>query len=66
MSNVLDDLEKETVINSMFKDASKEARKAALRKFLVSFDLEQGNISIATKAKDADGKPLFEWKFDKQ
>lgn len=50
----------------MFKDASKEARKAALRKFLVSFDLEQGNISIATKAKDADGKPLFEWKFDKQ
>jgi len=65
LSNVLDDLEKDTVIDSMFKDASKESRKAALRKFLISFDLEKGDITISTKAKDADGKPLFDWKFDK-
>lgn len=50
----------------MFKDASQEARNAALRKFLISFDLEKGDINISTKAKDADGKPLFDWKFDKQ
>jgi len=37
-----------------------------LRKFLISFDLEKGDITISTKAKDADGKPLFDWKFDKQ
>tara|TARA_B110000285_G_C14983749_1_gene542739 strand:+ start:381 stop:530 length:150 start_codon:yes stop_codon:yes gene_type:complete len=49
----------------MFKDASDEARKAALRKFFISFDLDEGNINISSKAKDADGKPLFDWKFDK-
>jgi hypothetical protein len=65
LSNVLDDLEKDSVIDSMFENASEEARNAALRKFLISFDLDNGNINISTKAKDADGKPLFDWKFDK-
>jgi len=46
LSNVLDDLEKDTVIDSMFKGASEEAKKAALRKFLISFDLDEGNIKI--------------------
>lgn len=58
-------MDKDTVIDSMFKDASDEARKAALRKFFISFDLDEGNINISSKAKDADGKPLFDWKFDK-
>lgn len=49
----------------MFKGASEEAKNAALRKFFISFDLDEGNIKISSKAKDADGKPLFDWKFDK-
>jgi hypothetical protein len=58
-------LEKDTVIDSMFKGASEEAKNAALRKFFISFDLDEGNINISSKAKNADGKPLFDWKFDK-
>ena len=48
----------------MFKGASEEAKKAALRKFAISFDLDNGDIKIQTKAKDADGKPIYDWKFD--
>lgn len=58
------DLEKKSTIDNLWSDASDEAQKTALRKFTIDFDLDSKQINIQTKATDADGKPLFDWKLD--
>lgn len=62
----MDDLGKQQTIDELFSDASKEARETALRKFTLDFDLDNKEVSIQTKARDADGKPLFNWKIDQE
>ena len=58
------DLEKKETIDNLWSDASEEAQNSALRKFTIDFDLDSKEIKIQTKATDADGKPLFDWKLD--
>ena len=58
------DLEKPSTIDALWEDASQESKNTALRKFTVDFDLDSQEIKIQTKATDADGKPLFDWKLD--
>ena len=58
------DLEKKSTIDGLWTNASDEARYTALRKFHIDFDLDTKEIKIQTKATDADGKPLFDWKLD--
>lgn len=58
------DLEKKSTIDALWDDASEEAVNTALRKFTIDFDLDSKEIKIQTKATDADGKPLFDWKLD--
>lgn len=58
------DLEKKSTIDNLWQDASEEAYKTALRKFTIDFDLDTKEIKVKTKATDADGKPLFDWKLD--
>lgn len=64
IQNIMGDLEKPSTIDGLWDQASEEARNSALRKFSIDFDLDSGNIDIHTKATDADGKPLFDWKLD--
>lgn len=58
------DLEKQSTIEALWDDASQEAVNTALRKFTIDFDLDSKEIKIQTKATDANGKPLFDWKLD--
>ena len=60
----MDDLGNQNVIDGLWNNASQESKNSALRKFSVDFDLDSGKIDIHTKARDANGKPLFEWKLN--
>lgn len=64
LQNIMADLGKDTVLNSLWKDASVSDRKGALKKFDVGFDLEAEKIRVSTKARDNDGKPLYQWDLD--
>ena len=62
----MDDLSKKSTIDALWDNASQESIDTALRKFTVDMDLDSKEIQIKTKATDADGKPLFEWKLDEE
>lgn len=64
LQNILQDFEKQTVVDGLWQDLTPEAKQGPLRKFKVEFDLDKQQIGVSTKATDNDGKPLYEWTLD--
>ena len=64
LQDVLGDLNKDTVVDGLWKDLSPAAKQGPLRKFEIEFDLDNQQIGVSTKAKDNNGDALFNWNLD--
>lgn len=64
MTSLMKGLQDHQQVDQLWPDMVKETDYKNLNNFTVNFDLVNGKISVNTIAKDAKGRPQFDWKVD--